>query len=163
MIITAAILSTTIFLEGALSQITTQKLFLLEDPEHHQWCAYGNEPAWASEVKSLAAEVVGTVEFSKGKISRINVTEEDETGDWIAYDPYTIASVDVCVAGGFRAFRVMRDARVQEYALEAGDRSCDESPFSLPGFASPLLHEALRASSVQGRPYLVRWFVTVCG
>jgi len=69
MIIKAAILSTTIILEGTLSQITTQKLFLLEDPEHHQWCAYGNEPPWASEVKSLAAEAVGMVEFSKGKIS----------------------------------------------------------------------------------------------
>jgi len=42
----------------ALAQVTVKRLFLLEDVEHHQWCAYGSESEWASEVKSLTAMVV---------------------------------------------------------------------------------------------------------
>jgi hypothetical protein len=79
-----------VVVNGALAQGTGKPLFLLEDTEHHQWCAYGSESEWTSEVKSLTAMVVGTLEYSGDHVSKIAVTEEDEAGDWTVYDHYVI-------------------------------------------------------------------------
>jgi hypothetical protein len=77
-------------MNGALAQAAGSRLFLLEDAEHHQWCAYGSESEWTSEVKSLTAMVVATLEYSGGRVAKISITEEDESGDWVIYDHYLI-------------------------------------------------------------------------
>jgi hypothetical protein len=56
---------------SALAQTTGSRVFLLEDAEHHQWCAYGSESEWTSEVKSLTAMVVATLEYSGDHVSKI--------------------------------------------------------------------------------------------
>jgi hypothetical protein len=74
----------------ALAQIVPKRLFLLQDSEHQQWCAYKAESDWSSEVKSLNSPVVATLELADGRVSKVFLTEEDETGDWIVYDTYTL-------------------------------------------------------------------------
>jgi hypothetical protein len=67
-----------------------KKLYLLQDAADRQWCAFGRESAWKSEVQSRSALLVATVEYAGSRISTVSVTDEDETGDWIVYDTYSL-------------------------------------------------------------------------
>jgi hypothetical protein len=105
-----------VVVNSVLAHSTGKRLFLLEDAEHHQWCAYGSESEWTSEVKSLTAMVVGTLEYSGDHISKIAVTEEDEAVDWTVYDHYVIddkgqiselkRTINICPETGARTKRM---------------------------------------------------------
>ena len=69
---------------------SAKKIYLLADTEHQQWCAFSSEATWKSEVKSLSSMRVTTVDYVDGRVTTIRVTEEDETGDWIVYDHYSL-------------------------------------------------------------------------
>jgi len=75
-------------LEPALAQSKTQKVFLLEDVGSDQWCAYDSESTWDATVQRLQAMTVGTLTYADDHLSRIDVTETDESGDWMVYDHY---------------------------------------------------------------------------
>jgi len=66
------------------------KVTLLEDTAGHQWCAYNKESAWQKAVQETGAMTVGTLSFSNDQLSRIDVTETDESGDWTVYDHYRL-------------------------------------------------------------------------
>jgi len=76
---------------GGLAQSESKKkLYLLEDTAGRRWCGFGRESTWRAEVQSLSAMLVSTVEYLNGHIAVVSVTEEDETGDWIVYDRYSL-------------------------------------------------------------------------
>lgn len=141
-----AILSGILFLLGALvvnsalAQSTGKRLFLLEDAEHHQWCAYGSESEWASEVKSLTARVVATLEYSGDHVSKISVTEEDEAGDWTVYDHYVIDE-----KGQIRELK-------RTINILPGDRSEDETYLVLDGKAKKQASDSRRLSTKEALP-----------
>lgn len=64
------------------------KVFLLEDRRSNEWCGYKDEAAWNAAVQEAGAMTVGTLTYSGGRLSKIDVTETDETGDWLVYDQY---------------------------------------------------------------------------
>jgi|SRR4051812_28044827 hypothetical protein len=65
-------------------------VYLLEDAQAQQWCAYTDQTAWKSSVDSLQALDVATVEYRNEHSSTVNFTQEDEAGDWIVYDRYSL-------------------------------------------------------------------------
>ena len=69
---------------------TRSEVFLLENARGRQWCAYNNELTWKTAVRNIKAMTVGTLTYSNGNLSRINVTETDQSGDWIVYDRYSL-------------------------------------------------------------------------
>jgi len=75
---------------SAYAQSKTTKILFLEDVDHKEWCAYANESIWKSTVDSLGAMTVGSLNYEKDQLSAVDVTEDDETGDWIVYDHYTV-------------------------------------------------------------------------
>ena len=72
------------------SQHVAKTLYLLEDGKHEQWCAFREEAEWKAEVESLTALVVATANYVDGRISAVNITQQDEAGDWIVYDHYSL-------------------------------------------------------------------------
>lgn len=80
-----------IFQSGCVwGQQKASKLFFLEDTENGQWCAFDKEPAWNKSVQATEAMTVGALTYVNGHLSRIDVTEAGESGDWIVYDNYFI-------------------------------------------------------------------------
>lgn len=70
------------------AQAQASKLFLLADSSNNQWCSYIAESAWKIRVRQVGAVSVGTVAYSNGHLSQIDLTETDESGDWTVYDHY---------------------------------------------------------------------------
>ena len=83
-----SLLSSLLTREAAAEPESKRLLYLLEDAKHEQWCAFSKESAWKTEVNSLSATTVATVEYLNGRISTIKVAKESEAGDWIGYDHY---------------------------------------------------------------------------
>jgi hypothetical protein len=143
---TTAILTRILFvlgavvMNGALAQSTGKRFFLLEDAEHHQWCAYGNESEWTSEVKSLTALMVATLEYSGDQVSKIAVTEEDEAGDWIVYDHYLIGD-----KGEIRELK-------RTINILPGDRSEEETYLVLDGKAKKQSSNSRKLSTKEVLP-----------
>ncbi len=73
---------------SASAPTQASKLFLLEDANNNQWCSYLAESTWKARVQQVGAMTVGTVAFSNGHLSQIDMTETDESGDWTVYDHY---------------------------------------------------------------------------
>jgi hypothetical protein len=105
----------------ALGQTILRRVFLLQDSEHQHWCAYRTESAWASEVKSLSSPVVASFEYADGRVSKVSVTEEDEAGDWIAYDAYAL-NENGDIEALRRTFNILADDRKVDvtYAIKDG-------------------------------------------
>lgn len=72
----------------AVAQSATVELFILEESQTSHWCAYRSEAAWHEAVQKEGAVTVGTLRYLDGRLLQIDVTETDETGDWIVYDSY---------------------------------------------------------------------------
>jgi hypothetical protein len=83
------VLLSSMFMQGGSPQTAAKTIYLLEDAEHQQWCAFSSESGWKSQVNSLSAMRVATVDYVNDHISVVHITEEDETGDWIVYDHYS--------------------------------------------------------------------------
>jgi hypothetical protein len=66
------------------------KVFFLEDAAKNQWCAFSGEAAWNAAVQEVGSMTVGSLSYTNGHISQIDVTVTDESGDWIVYDRYTL-------------------------------------------------------------------------
>jgi len=77
-------------IQGKAGQPVAKTLYLLEDNKHQQWCAFRDEREWKTEVESLSALVVATAEYVDGRLSAVDVTHQDEAGDWIVYDHYSL-------------------------------------------------------------------------
>ncbi len=91
------------------------KMFLLQDPARQVWCGFKEETLWKAEVEATGAQVVATVEYDNGKPSEIDLTEAAESGDWIAYDRYSVSSSGMI-------FHLERTIN-----LSSSDRSIEES------------------------------------
>jgi hypothetical protein len=68
------------------------KLFLAEDSQHQRWCAYVEESAWKSAVRSLSSLRVATAEFANDHLTALNFSQEDEAGDWAVFDRYSLGA-----------------------------------------------------------------------
>jgi hypothetical protein len=91
-------------------QTSDTKVGLLENPETHRWCAYGDLPSWQIGVDSLSAVNVGQLSYSRGDLKEILFTREHETEDWSVADKYFVGS------GGIE--RVSRLITIQSANLE---------------------------------------------
>jgi hypothetical protein len=70
------------------AQANASKVFLLEDTGNSQWCSYNAESTWKVRVQAVGAMTVGTLTYRNDHLAEIDVTETDETGDWMVYDHY---------------------------------------------------------------------------
>jgi hypothetical protein len=80
---------TTALPQREVAQLHPKKLYLFEDIEHHQWCAFGEKSIWQDAVNKISALRVGTVDYIDDHIAAIDMTEESESGDWVVYDHYS--------------------------------------------------------------------------
>jgi hypothetical protein len=64
--------------------------FFLRDDVLRQWCGYSSQQTWATRVKSVHPEMMGSVEFSNTRLSRIFLRQTDSTGDWVLDDRYDL-------------------------------------------------------------------------
>ncbi len=69
---------------------STRMIYLLRDESRGTWCGYASEAQFRAEAESLGAAVVGGATYTDGRLSRVEVTVTDETGDWEVYDDYLI-------------------------------------------------------------------------
>lgn len=99
----------------AAVQMKVSTVFLLEDAGNAQWCAYTTESTWKAMVRKVAATTVGTLTYSNGRLSQVEVTETGESGDWTVYDRYFLDGQG----------RVVRLSRLINYL--PGDRSVSEA------------------------------------
>ncbi len=78
---------------AALAQIDSRcqshpRFYLLNDPVQHQWCIYQDESTWKKDVQDTRAMVVASV-VEDDDLTTIDVTEDDESGDWMVFDTYS--------------------------------------------------------------------------
>jgi len=121
MVSTVLVSLVSVSMNYAAGQTILKRLFLLQDSGHQQWCAYRTESDWAAEVKSLSSPVVGSLEYADGRVSKISLTEEDDTGDWIVYDEYAL-NKNGGIEAARRTFNIIADDRSIEvtYAIKDG-------------------------------------------
>jgi hypothetical protein len=74
------------------NQLADTKLYLLDAAAGRQWCVYRREAEWNADVQRQQAMVVGTAEYKNDRLVAVNVIEQDESGDWIVYDNYSIGA-----------------------------------------------------------------------
>jgi hypothetical protein len=123
------------------SQQANEKLFLLEDAPQQQWCIYRNEAEWRTDAELRQAMVVATVEHVSGRVAGVNVTEEDETGDWIVYDNYAIGP-DGQPQSLKRTVNILPGERTEQlmFQLRAGKASEQSRATRQLGTDKPLLN-----------------------
>ena len=68
-------------------------VFLVYDGHNKEWCAYTNESSWKSKVDSSDAAIVATLNYSRSRLESIDVTTDDEAGDWTVFDHYTLTQI----------------------------------------------------------------------
>jgi hypothetical protein len=78
--------------QEAPPQTSPHMFFLVEDEHRKQWCAYSSESSWKSQVDSLDAATVATMNFSDDHLAAIDITSEDEAGDWMVFDQYALSN-----------------------------------------------------------------------
>jgi hypothetical protein len=85
-----ALLGFSLFFQSgfASAQVKASMVFLLEDAGNNQWCSYLTESTWKAKVQRVGAMTVGTLAYSNDRLSQIDVTGTDESGDWTVYDHY---------------------------------------------------------------------------
>jgi len=124
--------------EARPGQPSAKTLYLLEDDKHEQWCAFREEREWKAEVESVSALVVATATYVDGRLSVLEVTQQDEAGDWIVYDHYSLDQSG-------RISKLKRTINVLP-----GDRSEDEVFLMVSG--SPKKESAARRKLSTGEP-----------
>lgn len=62
-------------------------VFLLQESSD-QWCSYIDQNEWKGAVRASGAMVVAELRYSQDKLTEIDVTETDESGDWTVFDHY---------------------------------------------------------------------------
>jgi len=80
------------FAQVGENRITGKTVYFLKDDSHKQWCGYASESRFKSQIQALVAMVVGGADYTNGRISRVRITETDETRDWAVNDDYTISN-----------------------------------------------------------------------
>jgi hypothetical protein len=83
--------TSTSFGSGSFAHLPPSRLFLLSDSGRNEWCIFANEQLWRSQVESTGASLVATMDILDGHLKAIDLTTEDEAGDWMVFDHYTIA------------------------------------------------------------------------
>ena len=91
----AVILAALLTISGTQIPDTSPKaapasVFLVHDDPHKEWCAFTSESSWRSRVDSSEATTVGTLNYSDSRLISIDVTTDDEAGDWTVFDHYTV-------------------------------------------------------------------------
>jgi hypothetical protein len=72
----------------ASAQAKTTRVFFLENARKKQWCAFSDQQAWKAEAQDAWSNRTGAITYSSGQLSRIELTEVDESGDWAVNDSY---------------------------------------------------------------------------
>ncbi len=67
-----------------------KRIYVLQDETHRLWCGYATESRFRVQVQTLKAPIVGTIDYSGGRVVAISLTQTDETGDWAVNDEYTL-------------------------------------------------------------------------
>ena len=83
-------LSSVLGASPARAQVPSSKVFLLEDADNKQWCAYNAESTATTAVQQLGAMTVATLTYSNEHLVQIDVSATDQSGDWMAYDRYSL-------------------------------------------------------------------------
>jgi hypothetical protein len=110
-----ALLALAVQAQVAPVQTTHNKVFLLGDDGRKEWCAYASDSLWKERVASTGAATVATMTFSNARLTSVEVTTEDEAGDWMVFDHYTLSA-----AGDLENLR-------RRYNILPGDRSVSET------------------------------------
>lgn len=108
-----------------LAQAKEEKLYLVGDEGHHEWCAYRSQSSWKSDVDKLSPARVGTLIYTVDDLSAIEVSEQDETGDWIVYDEYSLASNGE-LRGDQRRINILPGDRAVEETYEIHDGKAEK-------------------------------------
>jgi len=83
-----------LFLSCGFAQIKdtgTRTIYYLQDAAHKQWCGYSSEARMKSQIQPLRSMILGKAEYENDRVSKILVTEADETGDWAVNDEYAVS------------------------------------------------------------------------
>ncbi len=68
-----------------------KKIYFLRDDTDMRWCGYAGQLRYKAQATLLNPMVVGAADYDSGRIAKVRVTEEDESGDWVVYDEYTVS------------------------------------------------------------------------
>lgn len=118
--ITVALLISLLKLE--CQTVGSSSAFVLRDEGRHRWCAYAYEKPWKEDISRLGSLEVATVHFVGEHISVIQLNIEDEAGDWMRYDSYSLRS-DGAITGLKRTVNVAAsDASRREIYSLSGER-----------------------------------------
>jgi hypothetical protein len=86
-----AIISATWISHAIAQQPVRRSIFLASDDHQKEWCAFTDEASWKSKVELSDAAIVATLNYSNSRLDSIDVTTEDEAGDWTVFDHYTLS------------------------------------------------------------------------
>ncbi|MFM2125684.1 MAG: hypothetical protein RL328_2135 [Acidobacteriota bacterium] len=75
---------------GVYAQDRPDKVFLLEDADKHEWCAYTDHQRWETEREARNWVSVGAVDFDKGNVIRVFLTVPADSGEWVVSDEYAV-------------------------------------------------------------------------
>lgn len=78
------------FAQSGAARVAAKTLYFLRDDHDKRWCGYADKSRLEAQVRSLGAMVVGGVDYTNGRVTTVDITEEDETGDWAVNDEYTL-------------------------------------------------------------------------
>jgi hypothetical protein len=136
----ALIFALTIFSSGEPSGA---KLYFLYDAGHEEWCLYSSQKTWETDVNALQAANVGSLEFENEHIMSVDVTTQDETGDWVVYDHYLLDTAGELRQDKRKINVLPGDRTVEEtYLIQDGKTTkTSSSTKSLSSGKSLLTHE----------------------
>jgi len=134
----------------------SSSVFLLKDDTNHQWCAYASKAAWQSRVDDITARTVAGAEYDDGQLVKLDVSENDESGDWLVSDHYTVDREKRLVQLQ-RSIEVIPDRAIKEerYSIKNGRLTKDSSVVrsmsnneivAAPDLSTPSLRVATRVS-----------------
>lgn len=73
-----------------LNQKPNGEVFLTEHAGVHQWCATLDKQMADEDTDRMGALTVANASYESGHLKSIDINSEDEAGDWMVYDHYSI-------------------------------------------------------------------------
>lgn len=64
--------------------------YFLRDDLQGLWCVYSNKETWNSRANSVRAEMMGSIEYSGGRVWRIFVHQQNSNVEWSLEDRYEL-------------------------------------------------------------------------
>jgi len=74
----------------AMSQQSSQTIYIDEHPDSSQWCALQDSNSSDADIQNTRSLVVASANYISGRLSVIDINKEADSGDWIMFDHYVI-------------------------------------------------------------------------